>query len=380
LEFFIRRFWPRGVARVIIRKKTLASLAPADYNPRSISSESLAGLTASVERFGNVQPIVWNKRTGNVVSGHQRLRVLLARGDTETRVVVVDLDEIKEKALNITCNNPHIAGDFTASLQPLLVELKEFDPSGLLRLDALVQPAPRSAPPPADPPENPVTKPGDLWLMGAHRLLCGDSLRAPVPEDIGCYIFDPPWDKEIPAREVHATNVLAFCDGFRLGDVVSAFGSPAWCFTWDCVTSWYTPGRPLRRGKYCLLYGPLNYDFNGSHYGEPGEAKVATNSRGSYQYTPDPRGKHLSDIFQFPITQRATAHSHAKPLDWIRMLIGNCTDGLIFDPFAGSGTSLIAAEQLERKCVAHEIDPGYCDVIVQRWETLTDQKAVLDGS
>jgi hypothetical protein len=125
--------------RVRVVEKPLAELKPADYNPRTISAEALRGLTASIKRFGNVQPIVWNKRTGNVVSGHQRLRVLAAAGATVTDVVVVDLDETEERALNVTQNNPHISGEFTADLQPLLDTLEPMGAEVLaeLRLDGL---------------------------------------------------------------------------------------------------------------------------------------------------------------------------------------------------------------------------------------------------
>jgi hypothetical protein len=127
-------------ARVEIRSLPLSSLKPADYNPRTISDEAMRALETSIDRFGIVQPIVWNKRTGNVVSGHQRLSALQKLGAVETDVVVVDLDDIDEKALNITQNNPHITGEFDQNmLQPLLVELEALDfDLAPLRLDELV--------------------------------------------------------------------------------------------------------------------------------------------------------------------------------------------------------------------------------------------------
>ena len=89
-----------------ILTKQVSDLSPAPYNPRSISPDALSGLRASVERFGLVEPIVWNSQTGNVVGGHQRLKVLQAIGETETQVVVVDLPEVEEKALNVALNSP----------------------------------------------------------------------------------------------------------------------------------------------------------------------------------------------------------------------------------------------------------------------------------
>ncbi len=107
----------------IITKK-LSELTTCPYNPRKITDEALAGLTASVTEWGCVQPIIWNKRTGNVVGGNQRLKVLRAQGDADTEVVVVDLPLGKEKALNIALNSPHISGEWTPALGDLLDEIK----------------------------------------------------------------------------------------------------------------------------------------------------------------------------------------------------------------------------------------------------------------
>ena len=109
-----------------IKMMNLKDLNAASYNPRTISPEALEGLKASVKRFGLVQPIVVNRRSGNtVVGGHQRVKALQAIGETEAQVVVVDLFESEEKALNITMNNPAIEGEFADNLIDLLDELKK---------------------------------------------------------------------------------------------------------------------------------------------------------------------------------------------------------------------------------------------------------------
>ena len=102
----------------------LSELHSAEYNPRQISDSALQGLENSIERFGLVQPIVWNKQTGNVVGGHQRIKALQKMGKTEAPVIVVDLSEPEEKALNVTMNNPAIQGEFTGDLSILLDEIK----------------------------------------------------------------------------------------------------------------------------------------------------------------------------------------------------------------------------------------------------------------
>ncbi len=125
-----------------IRIIPLSEIKPAPYNPRTISEEALNGLAASLERFGVVEPIIWNERTRHIVGGHQRFAVLKQRGDKDAQVIVVNLNDTEEKALNVTLNNPNIAGQFTDQLQELLTALKLDDSlwDGLkaLRLDTLL--------------------------------------------------------------------------------------------------------------------------------------------------------------------------------------------------------------------------------------------------
>tara|TARA_Y100001973_G_scaffold59835_1_gene88090 strand:- start:98 stop:655 length:558 start_codon:yes stop_codon:yes gene_type:complete len=167
--------------------------------------------------------------------------------------------------------------------------------------------------------------------------------------------------------------VLAFCDGYRLRDVLASFGAdPAWVFVWDCVSSWWTPNRPLRRAKLCIWYGDLaHYNQEGAFYtpSNPRGPRTVSNPRGSYDYEPHPEGRRLSDLFALPITRfhAESEHSHAKPEEWVRCLVGNTSAGSIADPFAGSGTSLEVACNLDRPWVGCEISPAYCDTIRQRW-------------
>lgn len=141
----------------------------------------MAGLAKSMERFGNVQPIVWNRRSGYVVGGHQRLKVLKTKKVTATEVVVVDLPDADERALNVALNNPNIAGEFTLDLQGLLEAIRADDAAlfAELRLAELLTEDHSQAPalhPDAIPrlPKIPKTKSGDLYQLGDHRLICGD--------------------------------------------------------------------------------------------------------------------------------------------------------------------------------------------------------------
>ncbi len=214
------------------------------------------------------------------------------------------------------------------------------------------------------------TERGQLWQIGRHWLRCDDAADVEPMWYAGCetLIFDPEWDADVPTPRPFAAT-LAFGDGSTMGDITHRFGDPAWVFAWDCVTSWYVPNRPLRRMKLCCWYGDVaTYDFDGYHYGDAGTAHTVANTRGSYAFVPDPRGKHLSDVFQSPITEEHAdgLHAHSKPLDWIALLIGNCTTGDVYDPYAGSGTTLAACERLGRTCYSVEIDPATVAVILER--------------
>ena len=124
-----------------IRVKPLAELLPAPYNPRTINLAELEGLRASLDRFGLVEPIVWNEQTGHVVGGHQRVKALEMSGVTEAQVVVVNMPESEERILNVTLNNPAIQGEFTPGVLPMLDEIEELDPEGFeeLRLGEIAE-------------------------------------------------------------------------------------------------------------------------------------------------------------------------------------------------------------------------------------------------
>jgi hypothetical protein len=128
------------IGGVEIQLMPIDQLKPAPYNPRSINVDALRGLGRSIDEFGLVEPIVWNRRTGHVVGGHQRLEALIERGVTETPVVVVDIDETREKALNVSLNNPNIQGVFTPDLGGILALLESSLPNDLflnLKMDML---------------------------------------------------------------------------------------------------------------------------------------------------------------------------------------------------------------------------------------------------
>ena len=218
------------------------------------------------------------------------------------------------------------------------------------------------------------------WSDELLTLYCGDYMEViesiDIPENSG-WIVDPPWDCR---HFISAGRKVVFCDGSRQQDVIRMYGAPNWIFTWDCVSSWYTKNRPLRRAKYAFWYGPLSeYVFDGSHYGAPcGVRRSVSNSRGSYVFEPSEHGKHLSDIFSKPITSlHKNGHKHEKPIEWISMLVANClgSSSVIVDPFAGSGVTLSACRKIRKPCIAIEIDELTCERIAT--ERLSQQELAV---
>ena len=199
---------------MIIEKKNTADLLPAEYNPRKDLKPGDAEyekLKRSIEQFGYVEPVIWNKTTGRVVGGHQRLKVLIDMGITEVDCVVVELSEEKEKALNIALNK--ISGEWDKEKLALLitdlqgadfdVSLTGFEPA---ELDDLFKDSMKDGIKDDDfdveseLKKPTITKPGDIWTLGRHRLICGDSTLPHTYEMLmsdtkaNLVITDPPYN------------------------------------------------------------------------------------------------------------------------------------------------------------------------------------------
>jgi hypothetical protein len=357
-------------------------------NPRKIGPNELRELADSLRNtpaLFNARPILASNRTGVlvVIGGDKRWKAARSLGYKDVPVIVMDgLTELQEREVCIKDNGHWGTWDTTVLTAswgdapvvewgaPPVVEWgkpdkkivdtePDFDKSSELEYKW-------------------KTQIGQTWKLGTHKLICDDCYSI-KHGDIGLLFYDPPWDLDIDIN-TDTRPALVFTDARRCSDSITKFGPPSWVFVWDCITSWYTPNRPLQRLKLCLFYGDITkYNFNGAHYGDAGEERTVKNTRGAYEFNPDPRGKHLSDIFPCQITKlhNESAHKHSKPLDWVRMLIGNCSDGVVFDPFCGSGTTVIACEQLGRECVAVEIEPKNVAVILQRWLDTTGVQPVL---
>lgn len=385
-------------------------LIPATYNPRKDLKPDDAEyikIKNSIVKFGFVSPLVINKDM-TVIGGHQRLKVLKDLGITEVECIVVDLDKTNEKALNIALNK--IQGDWDEDkLEALLQELKlkEFDMNltgfDFDEVDEILNDINGTKEDNFDVDsayeeiEEPITKPGDIWILGNHRLMCGDSthkddiMRLMNNQDADMLLTDPPYNVDYVGKTAEALKIKndnmddnQFYEFLRKVFenmyIVTKEGASIYVFHAD------TEGINFRKAfkdagfklaecliwkKDCFVMGRQDYQWQHEPvlYGwKEGKAHYFINDRTQ------------STILEFDRPKQSTLHPTMKPIDLIAKLIKNSSkeNDIILDLFGGSGSTIIAAEQLNRCCYTMELDPKYCDVIVKRWETLTNKEAILN--
>ena len=382
---------------MVIEKKNTADLLPADYNPRKDlkpGDPEYEKLKRSLEQFGYVEPVIWNKATGRVVGGHQRLKVLIDMGITEVECVVVDLPEDKEKALNIALNK--ISGDWDKDkLAVLIADLQgtAFDVSltgfDAAEIDDLFKDTLKDGVKDdnfdvdAELKEPPITKPGDIWTLGRHRLVCGDSTKAETFDLLmagakaNLVITDPPYNVnyEGSAGKIQNDNMgnEAFYEfllaAFRNTAAIMADDASIYVFHAD------TEGLNFRRafadaGFYlsgCCIWKKQSLVLGRSPYQWQHEPVLyGWKKGGKHQwYT----GRKETTIWEFDKPKKNGDHPTMKPISLLAYPIMNSSmsNTLVVDPFGGSGSTLIACEQTDRSCNTIELDPKFCDVIVKRY-------------
>ena len=413
---------------MIIEKIPVEKLQPAKYNPRKDlkpGDPEFEKLKRSVEEFGYVEPIIWNSRTGVVIGGHQRLKVLQHLGYTEVDCVVLDLDEQKEKALNVALNKISGAWDIPL-LTALLKDLDEsgfdttltgFDVSEMSDLfddqSEIVE---------DDPPERaaddvqPFTKRGDRWLVGRHVLFCGDSTeQADVAalmdgKQADLVVTDPPYNvgyegsngltiqnDDMPEEQFLAFLVKAFQ---RMREVMKP-GTPFYIWHAETVGGAFrkATNEALGKVRQMLIWNKNAFTMGHQDYQWKHEACIYGWTDGANHYFVDDRtqatvieDKHLDlnklkkeemrellrEVFSDKVSTtvidenkpaRNADHPTMKPLKLLARLIKNSSrqGDIVLDTFGGSGSTLITCEQLGRSCYTMELDPKYADVIVKRY-------------
>lgn len=376
-------------------KKQITDLIPADYNPRKDlkpGDPDYEKLKHSMKEFGYVDPIIWNQQTGHVVGGHQRLKILQDEGIKEAECVVVNLDEEKEKALNIALNK--ISGDWdkdklallmtdlqASDLDILLTGFDEDEISDLLATEDDTHDDDFDVDSELDKP--PFSKSGDLWHLGKHTLLCGDATKTESYQKllgdhkVNLVLTDPPYNVDYQSKAGKIKNDHQDEDKFYQF-LLAAFQNMNTAMAND--TSIYifhadTEGLNFRRafrdaGFYlsgCCIWKKQSLVLGRSPYQWQHEPVLyGWKQNGKHEwYT----GRKESTIWEFDRPKQSKEHPTMKPIPLLAYPIMNSTmsNCTVLDPFGGSGSTLIACEQTNRICYMMELDPKYCDVIVQRY-------------
>ena len=391
---------------MLIEKMKTENLLPADYNPRKDlkpGDEEYEKLKRSIEQFGYVEPVIWNKTTGRVVGGHQRLKVLIDMGINEVDCVIVEMDENKEKALNVALNK--ISGEWDKDKLALLItdlQAEDFDVS-LTGFDAAeiddlfkdtIQDKIKDDDFDVDAElQNPtITKPGDVWQLGRHRLVCGDSTKPETydmllgDEKVNLVITDPPYNVnyEGSAGKIKNDNMEDdkfynfLFDAFTNTEKYMADDASIYVFHADTEglnfrkafkdAGFYLSGTCIWK-KQSLVLGRSPYQWQ--H--EP--ILFGWKKKGKHQwYT----GRKESTIWEFDKPKKNGDHPTMKPIPLLAYPIMNSSmsNCLVLDPFGGSGSTLIACEQTDRIARTIELDEKFCDVIIKRY---IEQVGTSDG-
>ena len=391
---------------MLIEKMKTEKLLPADYNPRKDlkpGDEEYEKLKRSIEQFGYVEPVIWNRTTGRVVGGHQRLKVLINMGINEVDCVVVEMDENKEKALNVALNK--ISGEWDKDKLALLIsdlQAEDFDVS-LTGFDAAeiddlfkdtIQDKIKDDDFDVDAElQNPtITKPGDVWQLGRHRLVCGDSTLAETydmllgDEKVNLVITDPPYnvDYEGSAGKIKNDNME---DDKFYNFLFATFANTEKCMADDA--SIYVFHADTEGLNFRKAFKDAGFYLSGTCIWKKQSLVLG---RSPYQWQHEPilfgwkkKGKHQwytgrkeSTIWEFDKPKKNGDHPTMKPIPLLAYPIMNSSmsNCLVLDPFGGSGSTLIACEQTDRIARTIELDEKFCDVIIKRY---IEQVGTADG-
>ena len=382
----------------------ITSLHPHPRNPRR---GDLDAVKKSLRHHGQYRPIVANRPTGEVLAGNHVLRAAAELGWEEIAATFVDLSDEEATRLVLVDNR---TSDLAGYDDDLLVELLEglpdlsgtgFDQGALDELLEEVAPAPLEEEdlPPA--PEDPETRPGDLYALGEHRLLCGDATEARALERLmageraALLWTDPPYGvayegktaARLRLRNDSADGLEELLErAFAAIDAVLAPGAalyvlhPAGPLSATFLSAFLAQGWSLRQTlvwvKDSLVLGHADYHFRHEPllYGyKPGGGR---RGRGGAGWHGD---NAQSSVLEVPRPRAAREHPTMKPVELIEIALRNSSArrDLVLDPFAGSGSTLVACERLGRRARLLELDPAYCDVILARYERLTGRPAEL---
>jgi DNA modification methylase len=389
-------------------------LIPYARNARKISPKAVDKVSASIQEFGFRQPIVVD-RDNVIIVGHARLLAAKKLGLQFVPVHVAEsLNSAQAKAYRLMDNRVHEESDWDLDLLgPEISELKDlgvdlgltgFDAAEIDRLLAASdEDAEMNVIPPL--PATAITQPGDLWQCGPHRVICGDATQESTIQHLCArtvpflMVTDPPYGVEYDPewREEADLNPRTVQSG-KVANDDRVDWSPAWAlFRGDVAYVWHAG---IYAGEVAASLAGSEFQIRGQIIWRKQHFAI---SRGAYHWQHEPcwyavrksktahwRGDRTQttvwDVANLnPMggnhEQTKTGHGTQKPVELMRRPILNHTErgDVVYDPFLGSGTTMIAAELSERVCNGVDIDPRYVDVIVKRWQDLTGKQATLES-
>jgi DNA modification methylase len=388
----------------------LTQLRPADWNPRTISDERFRNLCRSIEADPD---FLWRRPVlaqadGTIYAGNMRFRAAQHLGMATIPAVVEDVSDqlARERAIRDNRQWGDDAEDELATLLDRLraegsdLDLLGFDERALQQLLDRLEPQALADPDEVPAlPEEPVTQPGDLWLLGDHRVACGDSTdpdavaRVMGAATASCVWTDPPYgvdyvggtEKKLTIKNDTPDGLNALLAGaFAAVDPILADGAAiyiahptgplAMTFMSNFVARGWRFHQSLVWVKDSLVPGHSDYQMRheGVLFGYKGaQGRRGRGARGWYG------DNSATSVFEVPRPKASPDHPTSKPVDLITPMLRNSSRSgeIILDPFLGSGSTLIAADQLGRRCYGLELDPRYCDVAVRRWEQVNGKKA-----
>jgi DNA modification methylase len=390
----------------------ISKLVPYIRNPRK-NDQAVERMVASINEFGFKIPIL-ARSGGEVVDGHLRLKAAQKMGLSEVPVIPCDeWSEAQVKAFRLMVNRSASWADWDTDLIKLeLADLRSLDFDlnltgfDTIEIDEFLlggagEESDETVP---EPPLEPTSRVGDLWVLGNHKVLCGDATSTEaVNHLLGCQkpmlmITDPPygveykpqWREQAGLGRQRQTGPVPNDDrvdwaaaynlfpgdaayvwhaGVHAAEVASTLESAGFRIRAQII--WAKQHFALSRGEYHWHHEPCWYSVRegkSSHWN--GDRTQST----LWQVANlNPFGGSREEV--------ATGHGTQKPMELMRRpILNNSVRGdVVYDPFLGSGTTLVAAHLTDRICYGLDIDPGYVDVVVKRWQTLTNQAAVLDG-
>lgn len=397
-----------------ITYKPVQDLIPYARNSRTHSDAQVSQIAASIREFGWTNPILLDGENG-IIAGHGRLLAAQKLGETQVPTIELShMTEAQKRAYVIADNKLALNAGWDDEM--LMAEFEDLKDAGFdleltgFTLDEIEKLAPDKvnegltdedeAPP---VPVEPKTKPGDIYILGKHRLMCGDSTSIDavdklMPETANMIFTDPPYLMDFTGG-IHSDGSKSFnakhggikndkmsekegndfldaintviklkVDGafyitfYRLGIDKYFASMERTGLKCRSLVIWDKGNHTLSNSDYMSMYEPMFYGWVQNHkfYG----------------------GKNGMDIWRIKRTAKNDLHPTMKPVELVEkaVLDGSVVNGVVLDLFGGSGTTIIACEKHNRHARIMELDPKYCDVIVKRWEEFTGKTAVLEGA